>query len=319
MNIKKFLKKTALILTILAGALAIQSGAFARNVAQTVEISADVVKAEPGSEASVAIKLSKVPVTGIRGAQLDIFYDKKNLEITKVAPGEIVKNPLYDISNNSKNDFGTSIMYSDYDLGEKTSIDSDGTLCTLKFKIKSDCPSNDYLIKVKLHQTKNGYTSQVEEVKLMGKATSEGTVRYESNFTDGLISVGGKNTRINLQIDDSNMYVNGEKKEVDPGKGTKPAVINGRTMLPIRSVVEAMGGNIDYDADSKKITIKIGDSGIELWIDKTGAKVNGSDKTLDVAPQIINGRTFVPLRFIGDNTGCGVLWEPNTKTVMISK
>lgn len=54
------------------------------------------------------------------------------------------------------------------------------------------------------------------------------------------------------------MKVNGVDKEVDPGKGTVPIEINGRVMIPIRAVVEALGGNIGWIAEEKKITISLG-------------------------------------------------------------
>lgn len=37
------------------------------------------------------------------------------------------------------------------------------------------------------------------------------------------------------------MLVNGETKNIDDG-GTAPVIINDRTLLPVRAVVEAMGG-----------------------------------------------------------------------------
>lgn len=45
--------------------------------------------------------------------------------------------------------------------------------------------------------------------------------------------------------------------------------------------------------------------------------VDGQSKTPDVAPQIINGRTMVPVRFIAELFGCEVLWDANTQTVII--
>ena len=45
--------------------------------------------------------------------------------------------------------------------------------------------------------------------------------------------------------------------------------------------------------------------------------VDGTIKTPDVAPQIINGRTMVPVRFIAELFGCEVSWDANTQSVII--
>lgn len=53
-------------------------------------------------------------------------------------------------------------------------------------------------------------------------------------------------TIIILQIDNPNMTVNNETAEIDPGRGTVPVIINDRTLLPVRGVIEAAGGSISW-------------------------------------------------------------------------
>ena len=121
-----------------------------------------------------------------------------------------------------------------------------------------------------------------------------------------------------LQINNKYMTVNGVKKEIDPGRGTVPVIIKGRTLVPIRAIIEELGGTIDWDGNAKKVTIKFKTKKIELWIDKTIAKVDGTIKELDVAPQIINGRTMLPVRFVTEELGCIVDWNDKTKTITIT-
>jgi len=50
--------------------------------------------------------------------------------------------------------------------------------------------------------------------------------------------------------------------------------------------------------------------------------VNGDKKqidpeNLDVFPEIINGRTMLPLRFIAENLGCTIEWDEKSKTIAI--
>jgi hypothetical protein len=121
-----------------------------------------------------------------------------------------------------------------------------------------------------------------------------------------------------LQINNPYMIVNGIKKEIDPGRGTVPVIVKGRTLVQIRAIIEELGGTIEWDGNERKVTIKLKNIQIELWIDKKNAKVNGVSKELDVPPQIINGRTMLPLRFVTEEFGCTVDWDGNKKTITIT-
>jgi hypothetical protein len=120
-----------------------------------------------------------------------------------------------------------------------------------------------------------------------------------------------------LQIDNPFMTVNGSNKEIDPGKGTVPLIMNGRTLVPIRAIIEAMGGTISWDGEAKKVTVQLKGNNIELWIGEYTTLVNGTSKTTDVPPQIINERTMLPLRFISENLGCNVKWNGDTAEITI--
>ena len=126
-------------------------------------------------------------------------------------------------------------------------------------------------------------------------------------------------TVIILKIGDTNFTVNGETRSLD----SPPVIKNSRTLLPIRAVVEALGGTVGWDANDKKVTVSLGSTTLELWIGKSIAKVNGIDTPIDsanskVVPEIINSRTMLPLRFVTENLGCDVNWDQNTKTITIT-
>lgn len=57
---------------------------------------------------------------------------------------------------------------------------------------------------------------------------------------------------------------------------------------------------------------------INMQIGSKTAYVNGSPISLDVPPQIINGRTLVPIRFVSENLGADVGWDNDTRTVTIT-
>ncbi len=97
-----------------------------------------------------------------------------------------------------------------------------------------------------------------------------------------------------------------------------PVIENGRTLVPMRGIFEALGAEIAWDDSTKTVTGKKGDISVSLQIGNNVAKINGEDKTLDVAATIINSRTMVPVRFISEALGCKVEWIADTKTVVIN-
>lgn len=122
-----------------------------------------------------------------------------------------------------------------------------------------------------------------------------------------------------LQIGNKNFTVNGQNRELD----SPPIIKNNRTLLPIRAIIESLGGTIGWDATEKKVTITLSSTNIELWIGKSTARVNGADKPIDstnpsVVPEIISGRTMLPVRFVTENLGASVGWDGATKTITIT-
>ncbi len=123
-----------------------------------------------------------------------------------------------------------------------------------------------------------------------------------------------KDMSIILQIENLNMTVNGTEKEIDAA----PVIIDGRTLLPVRAVVEEMGGDVIWDREAKQATLNHGNNEIVLTIDSETALLNNEEQTLDTAPVIISGRTFLPIRFIAENFGYNVEWNGENKTVTIN-
>ena len=89
-------------------------------------------------------------------------------------------------------------------------------------------------------------------------------------------------------------------------------IVDGRTLLPARDIVDLLGGDVDWDGELRQVTINQGSTHVLLTIDSSTALVNGSPVTLDVPAQIINERTKVPLRFVAENLGVGVDFQDGT-------
>lgn len=122
---------------------------------------------------------------------------------------------------------------------------------------------------------------------------------------------------VSLQINNPIMEVNGANVEIDNGRGTKPLIVNGRTLVPIRAIIEAFDGTVTWDGAKNTVTLKIDDDFIKLVIGKNTAYLNNKAHTLDVAPAIINERTMLPLRFVAEGFNLGVAWDDDTDTISV--
>lgn len=97
-----------------------------------------------------------------------------------------------------------------------------------------------------------------------------------------------------------------------------PQIINGRTMVPLRKIFESMGAIVDWDNSTKTAIATDERCIVHATINSNTMKINGTPKTLDVTPQLINGRTLVPARFVAEAFGATVDLDSDTSTVIIS-
>ncbi len=97
-----------------------------------------------------------------------------------------------------------------------------------------------------------------------------------------------------------------------------PVIENGRTLVPMRAIFEALGCDVDYlesENGDKFVYANKGGSYISLEIGSSAMNVNEETVTLDVPAKILNSRTLVPLRAVSEVLGASVLWNGNTRTV----
>ncbi|MCD8158607.1 MAG: MBL fold metallo-hydrolase, partial [Clostridiales bacterium] len=121
-----------------------------------------------------------------------------------------------------------------------------------------------------------------------------------------------------LQIGSSVMSSNGIEKEIDEGRNTTPVIDNGRTLVPIRAIIEEFGGTVQWNQTAQTVILKYETDEIKLVIDSYTAYLNGETKALDAAPQIINGRTMLPIRFIAESFGFTVYWDDKNAVITIT-
>ena len=123
---------------------------------------------------------------------------------------------------------------------------------------------------------------------------------------------------ISLQVGSKEMLHNLSPIQLD----APPIIVSDRTLVPLRAIAEAFNAQVNWNPDTKQVTVAIGDKTILLTIGNPKASVNGQPVYIDpqnpqVVPIISNSRTMVPVRFIAETMGATVKWNPTDKTIDI--
>lgn len=142
-------------------------------------------------------------------------------------------------------------------------------------------------------------------ILIMGQGVYAGTEITQKDINEGVAFC--KDYPVLLQVD-------GEKVEAD----VPPVIVKEKTLIPVRAVFEDMGADVSWDEDARLVEIKMGSSDVKLTIDSKTAFVNGTPKTMDVPALIIDGRTMIPVRFVGESLSCGIGWDDLSRTVIIT-
>jgi len=98
----------------------------------------------------------------------------------------------------------------------------------------------------------------------------------------------------------------------------EPRIMNGRTMVPLRAIFEAMGATIEWDGVTQTVRATKGSTVVVLVIGDTRPTVNGEVVAIDQPGVIVNGRTLAPLRFVAEAFGGTVEWDGGTQTATIT-
>ncbi len=113
-----------------------------------------------------------------------------------------------------------------------------------------------------------------------------------------------------------NILVNGQPLQSD----VTPFInADGRTMLPIRAIAEALGADVQWDESTQTATLILGDKTVKVTIGQNSILVNGSPVAMDTVAAVKDGRTVLPVRAVGEALGAQIGWDEQTKTVSIEK
>jgi len=152
-------------------------------------------------------------------------------------------------------------------------------------------------------------------------------------------SVTGTANPFALSMDDNKSVLATFEKSVDPNQhiitlsvgsmvahldgqlvtlDTPPIIVSGRTLVPLRPIIEGLGGAITWVPETRSVEVGFNGTILLLQIGNRTAVVNGEAVILDVPAAIMNGRTMLPVRFVSEHLGADVEWEELTRTVTIT-
>ncbi|MFD0957901.1 stalk domain-containing protein [Paenibacillus chungangensis] len=113
----------------------------------------------------------------------------------------------------------------------------------------------------------------------------------------------------------------GQTKALVDGKAIKleasPILLNGSSYVPVRFVTEAMGAEVLYEHETRRVTVLRGNQMLEMNIGKKGYMLDGVSYPSEVAPFTRNGRTLIPVRLFSEKLGFDVDYDDEKRMIII--
>lgn len=187
---------------------------------------------------------------------------------------------------------------------DKTSSEASTIVISgIKYTLDRTVPEGDVTVKITGNAVDNVLPADEAVVKV-------------ANATTVTPAPGDYKNEVNFVIGASNYKVNGVEQAMD----VAPYIKDSRTYMPIRYVGYALGitdANMLWDGTANTVTLMKGDKVVQLKIGSKTIMINGAAVTMDVAPEITNSRTMLPVSFVANAFGATASWDAATQTVTI--
>ena len=141
-------------------------------------------------------------------------------------------------------------------------------------------------------------------------------LKYKSDYT---VAENFENSNADDNISGSVVLAIGKNKalakntlkQIDPDNASVfPQIVNSRTLVPVRFISENFGAEVDWDEQTKTVTLKLNGKNVTMQIGSDILTVDKNETKMDVIPQIIEGRTMIPLRALCETAlGKKVFWD----------
>jgi sugar lactone lactonase YvrE len=250
--------------------------------------------------ATVQVPVDARDVENLYGVACRVTYDDKALQFVSVTLGDLMGAETLFIE-----DHGTvgEVTVASTLKGDARPVTGNGSIAVLTFRALGA-----------------GTTQlDIDELQLLGGDGGRQELAGKARSIPVRVLAEQPRTVLVLVVGSPTMKAGGSSIALD----APPVIVEGRTLAPIRAVVESLGGTVAWDAVKRTVTISLDGNELTLVIGKSSALVNGKSTPIDstnskVVPLILNSRTMLPLRFIAESLGADVQWEASTQTITIT-
>jgi hypothetical protein len=250
--------------------------------------------------ATVQVPVDARDVENLYGVACRVTYDDKALQFVSVTLGDLMGAETLFIE-----DHGTvgEVTVASTLKGDARPVTGNGSIAVLTFRALGA-----------------GTTQlDIDELQLLGGDGGRQELAGKARSIPVRVLLEQPRTVLVLVVGSPTMKAGGSSIALD----APPVIVEGRTLAPIRAVVESLGGTVAWDAVKRTVTISLDGNELTLVIGKSSALVNGKSTPIDstnskVVPLILNSRTMLPLRFIAESLGADVQWEASTQTITIT-
>ena len=143
-----------------------------------------------------------------------------------------------------------------------------------------------------------------ERIKIKNTEKNQDTEKSKGSLEERLEGA------ILLYIKSPRAIVDNVEKPVDSTNNkVVPFIKNDRTLVPVRFISENMGAKVGWEASTSTVTVEGEGKFIQLVIGSKTMKVGSKEVELDVAPEIFEGRTYLPLRSLAETLGKEVFYD----------
>lgn len=191
------------------------------------------------------------------------------------------------------------------------------TLRTHLYKVKAlEKPTIyiDNLLFYQLDKPLFRYTERGYSVK------STHTIKSDVSIASDEMTKAYMKDTVALYLGQNKIAIDGETEYLDPvNKDIKVFEEGGRAFVPVRFVSEALGYNVKWDETKKHISITDGTTTAELKADSDIITVNNETTKMDAKVRIINGRAFVPVRYVCEAFGKKLTYDKSGLIVIADR
>ena len=250
--------------------------------------------------ATVQVPLDARDVESLYGVACRVTYDDKALQFVSVAKGDLLGTATLFIEDH---DTAGEVIIASTLEGDARPVSGNGSIAVLTFRALGA-----------------GTTQlDIDELQLLGGEGGKQELAGKARSIPVRVLAEQPRTVLVLRVGSPTMNVGSSSIVLD----AVPVIVEGRTLLPIRAVVESLGGTVAWDAGTRTVTVSLDGTELRLVIGKASALVNGKSTPIDstnpkVVAQILNSRTMLPLRFIAESLGADVQWDDSIQTITVT-